>query len=134
VVGLLIGCGTAALMVYAVAARPSGRGWAYTRLSSLSISAQCAFLLGMVAVIRGPGQETENETFLLTAYRALGVPGLVVWFGLVLYLARAVWLQWRLLRAGNFAGLIELVDKRRTSGDRFSVVRWQWRSRYLPMT
>lgn len=107
-VGLLIGCGTAALMVYAVAARPSGRRWAHARLSSLGISTVCAFLLGMLAVIRGPGQETGNENFLLMAYRALGVLGLVVWFALVLYLARAASLQWRLLRVGNFAGLIEL--------------------------
>ena len=114
-VGLLIGCGMAALMVYAVAARPSGRGWAYARLSSLGMGATCVIILGVLPVALGPAtRDVADGGVLVTAYHALlglGAFGFLLWFGLALYLTRAAWLQWRLLRAGEFAGLTELVER-----------------------
>ena len=92
---LLIGCGIAALMVYAVAAQPSGKGWAYARLLTLSIAATCALTVG-------------------AAYDALidtVIVALLLRLGLLLYLARAAWLQWRLLRAGDYAAVIELSSR-----------------------
>ena len=114
-VGLLMKGGIAALMAYAVAARPSGRGWAYARLSSLGTGATCAIVLGVLPLAGGlatPG--VEGGGVLVTAYHVLlglGAFGLLLWLGLVLYLTRAAWVQWQLVRAGEFAGLTELGER-----------------------
>jgi uncharacterized protein HemX len=50
----------------------------------------------------------------VTAYQALvglGALGVLLWLGLALYITRAAWMQWQLLRAGDFAGLTELRER-----------------------
>jgi len=114
VVGFLIGCGIVALMVYAVAARPSGRKWAYARLLSLGTVASCAITLGVLPVVPGPAAQDVDGGVLVTAYHAfvgLGVFGVLLWLGLALYITRAAWVQWQLVRAGEFAGLTELGER-----------------------
>ncbi len=114
-VGFLIGCGIAALMVYAVAARPSGREWAYARLLSLGTASSCAITLGVLRVVVGPAsQDVADGGVLVTAYRAfvrLGVFGVLLLLGLALYITRAAWMQWQLVRAGEVAGLKELGER-----------------------
>lgn len=113
-VGLLIGCGIAALMTYAVAARPSGRGWAYARLSSLGTGATCAIILGVLPFLGVSTRDVEGGGGFVTAYHALvglGAFGVFLWLGLALYLTRATWVQWQLVRAGEFAGLTELGER-----------------------
>ncbi len=114
-VGFLIGCGIAALMVYAVAARPSGREWAYARLLSLGTVASCAVTLGVLPVVPGPAApDGADGGVLVTAYHAfvgLGVFGVLLWLSLALYIARAAWVQWQLVRVGEFAGLAELGER-----------------------
>ncbi len=111
-VGFLIGCGTAALMVYAVAARPSGRAWACARLLSLGTASSCAITLGVLrVVVRPAGHVVADGGVLVTAYHAfvgLGVLGVLLWLGVALYITRAAWVQLQLGRAGEFAGLTEL--------------------------
>ena len=114
-VRVLIGCAIAALVVYAVAARPSGREWAYARLSSLGTVAICAITLGVLPVVPGPAAPVvADRGVLVTAYHAfvgLGVFGVLLWLGLALYITRAAWVQWQLVRAGEFAGLTELGER-----------------------
>lgn len=114
-VGPLMECGIAALMAYAVATRPSGRGWAYARLSSLGMGATCAIILGVLRVAVGPAtRDVADGGVLVTAYHALlglGAFEILLWLGLALYLTRAAWVQWQLVRAGEFAGLTELTER-----------------------
>ena len=114
-VEVLIGCGMAALVAYAVAARPSGRGWAYARLSSLGTAATCAILLGVLPPAGGLAtHDVEGAGTLVTVYHALlglGAFEFLLWLGLALYLTRAAWVQWQLVRAGEFAGLTELTER-----------------------
>ena len=113
-VELLMECGIAAVMTYAVAARPSGRRWAYVRLASLAMGASCAITLGLLPVAAGPGHDVGEAHGLVTAYRSLvGLRafGVLLWLGLALYITRAAWVQWRLVRAGEFAGLTELGER-----------------------
>jgi len=101
-------------MVYAVAARPSGRGWAYARLSALGTAASCAVTLGVLPVVARPAAQVGDGGALVTAYQALvglGALGVLLWLGLALYITRAAWMQWQLLRAGDFAGLTELRER-----------------------
>jgi len=114
VIAFLIGCGVGALMVYAVAARPSGRRWAYARLASLLTGASCAITLGLLPVAAGPARDVGEARSLVTTYRSLvdlGAFGVLLWLGIALYITRAVWTQWRLVRAGEFAGLTELGER-----------------------
>jgi len=115
VVGFLIGCSIAALMGYAVAARPSGREWAYARLFSLGMASTCAITLGVLRVVLRPAaQDGADGGVLVTAYRAfvgLGVFGVLLLLGLALYITRAAWVQCQLVRAGEFAGLTELSER-----------------------
>jgi len=116
--------------VYAVAARPSGREWAYARLLSLGTASSCAITLGVLrVVVKSAAQDVADGGVLVTAYPAfvrLGVFGVLVLFALALYITRAAWVQWQLVRAGEFAGLTELgeraVERRRlvkeTAADR----------------
>ncbi len=114
-VEFLIACGIAALMVYAVAARPSSREWAYARLLSLGTASSCAITLGVLrVVVRPAAQDAADGGVLVTAYHVfvgLGVFGVLLWLGLALYITRAAWVQWQLVRAGEFVGLTELGER-----------------------
>ena len=103
----LLGCGIAALMVYAVAARPSGREWAYARLLSLGTASSCALTLGVLRVVVGPAAQDAADGGIL----GLGVFGVLLLLGLALYITRAAWVQLQLVRAGEFAGLTELGER-----------------------
>jgi len=51
---------------------------------------------------------------LVTAYRSLvglGTFGAPLWLGIALYITRAAWVQWRLVRARAFAGLTKLRER-----------------------
>ncbi len=106
-VGFLIGCGIAALMVYAVAARPSGREWAYARLLSLGTASSCAITLSVLRVVVRPATQDVAHGGVL----GLGVFGVLLSLGLAMYISRAAWVQWQLVRAGEFAGLTELGER-----------------------
>jgi len=41
----------------------------------------------------------------------LGTFGAPLWLGIALYITRAAWVQWRLVRAGEFAGLAKLRER-----------------------
>jgi len=41
----------------------------------------------------------------------LGVFRVLLWLGLALYITRGAWVQWQLVRAGEFAGLTELGER-----------------------
>jgi len=107
VVEFLIGCGIAALTVYAVAARPSGREWAYARLLSLGTASSCAITLGVLPVVVRPATQDVAHGGVL----GLGVFGVLLSLGLAMYISRAAWVQWQLVRAGDFAGLTELGER-----------------------
>ncbi len=50
----------------------------------------------------------------MTSYQALaglGALGVLLSLGLALYITQAPWMQWQLLRAGDFAGLTELRER-----------------------
>ncbi len=106
-VEFLIGCGIAALTVYAVAARPSGREWAYARLLSLGTASSCAITLGVLPVVVRPATQDVAHGGVL----GLGVFGVLLSLGLAMYISRAAWVQWQLVRAGDFAGLTELGER-----------------------
>jgi len=94
-------------MVYAVAARPSGREWAYARLLSLGTASSCAITLGVLRVVVGPAAQDAADGGIL----GLGVFGVLLLLGLALYITRAAWMQGQLVRAGEVAGLKELGER-----------------------
>ena len=83
--------------------------------SSLGTAASCALTLGVLSVVVGWGaQDVGDRGVLVTAYHTLvglGVLGVLLWLSLALYVTRAAWVQWKLLGAGDFAGLTELGER-----------------------